>query len=555
MHLSNDQIRKIVSQKSQRKEIEAGVLHQERLRFHTETILHKNDLSTYYIEFLRWIGEENPEILAKDKFNRFKQLIKAPIPTVELSESIYSKLFRVFHSQDAHYRCRFTDDTLESDWAQFRDDLFWPTIGFRAMQTSIDSVWIAELAEIQLGEFPDPQNRLIDISTVIAIENDEYNKCLFLVFQIGDWVYIYDEHTFRKWEVKGGVLFGDPFEVPHDLGYTPARMMWSEKLTARNRVNKEAPITKVLTDFDWLLFHQTTKKHMDLANGYPIYAMYGSDGNYEDDNITDDEQRRDNQHPKGDRIMGAGSLIEVDPPREGEGDLMSSGPIKLISPDVDTLKWHVTEEKRLSDNIYKSVVGSDQEQKNDVAKNEDQIESSFESQKSVLFRVKKNFEVINAFADETLARLRYGERFLGCEVDYGTNFFLKDIGDLQKELVDAKDSGASEVIVSAIGDSILDTRYRHDNHGRVRAKIINDIDPMPGKSMKEVLEILKSGGMDKTNFIIKSNLLNFVMRFERENTDVVNFGSLINYDKKINQILETFKLYANEFVEGTPGVS
>ncbi|MCK5603076.1 hypothetical protein KAR91_14425 [Candidatus Pacearchaeota archaeon] len=549
MHLSNDQIREIVKGRSQRKEIEAGILHQERLRFHTETTLHKNDLSPYYTEFLNWIGEEDPEILAKDKFDRFRQLIKAPIQTIELTESIYSKLFRVFHSQDSYFNYRFTDDALEADWAEFRDEAFWPTVGFRAMQTAIDSVWIAELSEIQVTEFPEPQNRLIDISDVISIENDEKNNCLYVIFKIGDWYYIYDHVMFRAWESKDGKMVGDPIEVPHDLGYTPARMMWSEKLTSMNRINKEAPITKVLTDMDWLLFHMTSKRHMDIANAYPILAMYEPDDDVNDNDITDNEQRKTNKKTAGNKIGGAGSIVLAPVPREGEQDLMSSGPMKQISPDVDTMKWHVAEEVRLSDKTYKSVVGSDQEQKNDAAKNETQIESTFESQKSVLFRVKKNFEIINAFADKTLCLLRYGERFTGCEIDYGTNFFLKDVGDLQGELKEAKDSGASEVIVSAIGESILDTKYREDKHNRVKANIINDLDPLPGKTLKEVIDIFKNGGIDKTNFVIKSNLINFVRRFERENIDIVKFGSLINYQRKIEQINDSFLEYAQEMSE------
>ena len=106
MPLSNEQIQKIVKTSGSRnsqKEIQEGVKHQERLRFHVESILHKNNLSPYKNEFLNWIGGETPELLAKDKFERFKQLIKAPIQTVELTESIFSRLFRVFSAQDAYY--------------------------------------------------------------------------------------------------------------------------------------------------------------------------------------------------------------------------------------------------------------------------------------------------------------------------------------------------------------------------------------------------------------------------------------------------------------------
>jgi len=189
-----------------------------------------------------------------------------------------------------------------------------------------------------------------------------------------------------------------------------------------------------------------------------------------------------------------------------------------------------------------------------AAKNEDQIAASFESQESVLFRVKKNFEIINKFADETICKLRYGERFLDCDIDYGTNFFLKDIGDLQEELVQAKESGASDVILESINDNILHTKYRDDNKSITRADIISDLDPLPNRTLKEATELSEAGGIDKINFKIKSNLLSFVKRFERENTDVVNFGSLTNYNRKIEQILEALKIYADEMIIIEPNI-
>ena len=72
---------------------------------------------------------------------------------------------------------------------------------------------------------------------------------------------------------------------------------------------------------------------------------------------------------------------------------------------------------------------------------------------------------------------------------------------------------------------------------------------MPNRTLKEAMELFKEGGIDKINFIIKSNLISFVKRFERENTSVVNFGSLVNYNSKIEQILGAFKVYAEGMVE------
>lgn len=547
MHLSNEKIQELVKTKPNEKELQAGVKHQERLRFHTETVLNKNDLSGYYRDFKSWICSEDPEILAPDKQDRFFQLLSTPIPTIELTESIFSRLHRVFQSQDSYFNYKFTDDSLESDWAEYKDQKFWSTEGFEAMQTAIDSVWIVDLPADQLSEFPEPKNRLIDLESVIAIKNNSNNECEYVIFRIGDYVYAYDDEMLRAYESEGDnlTLYA---EAAHGLGYTPARMFWSESLVSRNTINKESPITKVLSDLDWLLFHQTSKKYLDLANAYPVTVIYEADRDFEDDDLTD--KKAGGKQPVGSNLMGSGSVISVKMPRgNDEHDPMSSGPIKVISPEIGTLEWHVKEEMRLNDKIFRSVVGVDQEVKNDAAKNEMQIQSSYESQVSVLLRIKKNFEAIHTFADKTICKLRYDNRFIGCEIDYGTNFFLKDIEGLQKELSDAKQSGASESLIETINANMLSTKYRDDKRNKERAEIIHDLDPLPNYSIKDAIDVFKNGGVDKLNFIIKINLLSFVRRFERENIDVVRFGSLGNYLSKIEKIRESFVLYAQEMTK------
>ncbi|GAG21940.1 unnamed protein product, partial [marine sediment metagenome] len=222
-------------------------------------------------------------------------------------------------------------------------------------------------------------------------------------------------------------------------------------------------------------------------------------------------------------------------------------------------EWHVKEEARLKDRIFKAVVGVDQENRNEAPKNEDQIASGFESQISVLFRVKKNFEIIHKFADYTIAKLRYGERFEDCDIDYGTNFFLKDVEELQEELKLAKESGAGAAIVEAINDNIVNTKYRDDKNSILRADIINQLDPLPNYSILDAIEIKKNGGVDEINFIIKSSLTSFVNRFERENIDIVKFGSLGTFSRKIEEIRKKFIEYAkeqtNEIIREEPGIT
>jgi len=551
MPLSNEQIQELIKNPRNQEKIKKGIKHELRLKFHTETCLSKWEFSEAYLDWTQWIGSTEPELLPKDKVTRIQQLIRPPIQTTELTESIFSRLYRVFISSDSFFEYLFTNPELTDDWDTFHDYSFWKTFGFQAMQSAIDSVWIVDLPEKQKGERPEPVDRLINISDVIDIENDQYNNCKYVIFRQNGKIFVYDESAFTIYNIKEGSN-GEPENTPlniisHPLGYCPARMFWSESIEDRNFINKESPITKVLSDLDWLLLHKTSKKYMDLANSYPIEVVYREHEDFLSDRQTENKDRPDNQKiPKGQKGMGPGTVQEVDAPRSREDPDLMNNPIKLISPDVETLEWHVKEEKRLTEKIFKSVVGSDQEVKNDQAKNELQIESSFESQEAVLLRIKRNFEIIQKFADSTKAKLRYGNSFLGCQIDYGRNFFLYTLYDLIEDYEKARKANVDPVILDFMTESILDTKFRNDPKSRTRARIIRDLDPMPEKTVEEILKIKEKGGISDIDFRIKMNLESFIRRFEREQVNLTEFAKDIDYFKKIQLIKDELKNYANE---------
>jgi len=477
-------------------------------------------------------------------------------------KSIYSRLFRIFFSQDNFFNYEFSSPELALDWEDFRDDTFWQTKGFHAMRTAIDSVWVVDFPQEQLTPRPEPFGRLINIENIVDISCDDNNDCEYVIYRMGDKVVAYDDELIRvydiqkgkvnyaakKTQISQGVDIDTPIiEIPHGLGYTPARMFWSEQLYSNNYINKESPLTKELSDLDWLLFHMTSKKHMDLGNSYPILVKYEDGDDYEDPDRTANKDRPDGaKRPLGNKMIGAGGYAEVPLPRDNtEFDPMKN-PIKFIAPEVEALEWHVAEEDRLKDTIFKSVVGTDTEVRNDAAKNEKQVAMSFESQTSVLMRIKKNFEIINTFADNTIAKLRYGNQFIQSTIDYGSDWFLKSVGDLHEDRMKAREGGAGEMVIANISDKILNTEYKEDHESRQRAEIVRDLDPLPEKDLDEVIKIFENGGIDKINFIIKTNLINFVRRFERENISLVKFAQNIDYAKKITLINEKFKDYASE---------
>ena len=89
----------------------------------------------------------------------------------------------------------------------------------------------------------------------------------YLQARNGDLIYAYDEVAISVYqEGKKRDISAEPiYYYEHKLGYTPARMLWSEMLGSKDFINKESPLTKELSDLDWLLLHKASKRYLDLA--------------------------------------------------------------------------------------------------------------------------------------------------------------------------------------------------------------------------------------------------------------------------------------------------
>ena len=133
--------------------------------------------------------------------------------------------------------------------------------------------------------------------------------------------------------------------------------------------------------------------------------------------------------------------------------------------------------------------------------------------------------------------------------------FLHPAGTSQPELRDrfktAKESGASEGELDALQQQIIDTEYRNNPSAKRRMQILAELEPYSHLSFGELQELQAKGLINDTELRIKLNFSNFVRRFERENTSILEFGDAIPLDRKIAAIKEVFEQYAREQVHDT----
>lgn len=521
-------------------------------------------------DFLAWVER----LIPNDKFKIFKSLFRYPVITNEVTGIVFDKLSRVFDGRNPALNYQFMSSEQRDDWEYYRQEVLkeptiWQTKGWEYFQTEINSVLIVDLPTEQKPgtKYPEPYFYWLTIDQIIAYDvNPATGFMEYIIFRQPDnRIAVIDDEFYRVYsEDKDHNIGSLLVESRHDLGYTPARFFWNVPLSISDPDIKASPLTKELETLDWYLFFHISKRHLDLYGAYPIYSGYEQNCDYSNSETGDMcdggflKDRNGNYKfdssglllrcPKcGDkRIAGVGSFVEVPIPGENQPDLRN--PVQMLGVDTSSLEYNVRELERLQQNILRATVGvSDDSFVNTrQAVNEMQVNAFFENQTTILNRIKKGFESAQQFIDETVCRLRYGNAFVSAKINLGTDFYVVTPTELRNKYKLAKESGASESELDALQNQIIETEYRHNPTQLQRMLILAELEPYRHLTRTEVVNLYEKQIIPVEAMQVKLNFANFVRRFERENTNILEFGTLIPYDKKISIIADKLREYAKE---------
>lgn len=568
MGLRTRDIRKRIAEPRNKATISRAIFQQNRLRFHVQTAM------TPYVtqpinDFLAFVSN----LIPHDKFKIFKTMFRYPVKTNEITGICFDKLSRIFDGRNPAFNYQFTNTEQRDDWEDYRQNrlgepLVWSTKGWEYFKTEINSVLVVDVPAEQKGELPEPYFYWLPIASVISYEADPDTGVMrWIIFrQDGNRIAVIDDESYRVFRNDHDNIGELLVENRHSLGYCPARFFWNEPLSLADPDVKASPLSKELESLDWYLFFHLSKRQLDLFGSYPIYSGYEKDCDYsneENGDYCDGGYLKDKQgHYKLDasgllmrcpkcgdkRIVGAGTFVEVPVPSDKVPDMRN--PVQILTVDRNSLDYNVAEEERLRTEIITAVVGTNEEITTRDALNEQQIRANFESQSTVLNRVKKGFEEAQQFVDETVCRLRYGGEFISAKINLGTEFYLLDPTQLRERYRTAKESGASEAELDALQQQIVETEYRNDPTQRQRMLLLAELEPYRHLTRTEATELYSKGMITEDDLRIKLDFANFVRRFERENTNILEFGSAIPFARKIEIITDKFKEYARENRQG-----
>ena len=592
MALSVEEIRKRTSEQPRRNIIKLAVMHQNRLRLHSEVVPSTPALASWSYRG-RQLAVNQPlmhghegitlalndfmamveNLIPKDKFEVFKTLFRFPVITNEVLAVCYDKLSRIFDGRDPAFSYQFANTELRDDWEWYRQEKLgeqniWQSKGWDFFKTQINSVLIVDLPQEQEAgdRYPQPYFYWLPIMDVIDYKADPQSGAMeWIMFrQDGDKIAVIDDASYRIFNSKDGTIGELESEAAHDLGYCPARFFWNEPVSLDKPDIKESPVTKELDRLDWYLFFAISKRQLDTYGNYPIYWGYEQScdfhndetGDYCDGGFLKDKQGHWHYDSNGllmpcpvcsqKRLVGAGSFIEVPVPHVDEGQPDLGQPVGMLAVDSESLKYNQEEEKRLRTDLITAIVGTNEEITTRDALNEQQIKANFESQSTVLKRVKKGFEEAQKFVDDTCCRLRYGKAFLSSSINYGTEFYLFTSDELRERYKKAKEAGMSEADLDALLQQIIETEYRHNPQMMQRMIILSDLEPYRHLTRNEVQGLYEKSLIHVEDLLIKFNFADFIKRFERENMNIIEFGAETDYDKKISIIKEQLKAYATE---------
>lgn len=565
MGLDINEIKKQISEPKKRTAISRAVFHQNRIRFHVQTMMSPY-ISQPTADFLAFVGNLIPD----DKFKIFKTLFRYPVKTNEVTSVCFDKLSRIFEGRNPAFNYQFTETEMRDDWEWYRQEILkepevWSGKGWNFFKTEINSVLIVDMnSEKGEDKYPSPYFYWLSIESVITYKVDCSSGLMdWIIFKQDDEkIAVIDDERYRVFKGKDGNIGELLVENPHDLGYCPARFFWDEAINLNEPDVKKSPVSKELEALDWYLFYHISKRHLDLYGAYPIYSGYEQscdfsneeNGDYCDGGFIKDKQGYYKFDSSGllmrcpkcgnKRIAGVGSFVEIPIPTENQPDLRN--PVQILTVDRNSLDYNVQEEERLRTDIITAIVGTNEEITTRDALNEQQIRANFESQSTILNRIKKGFESAQQFVDETVCRLRYGDGFVSAKINYGTEFYIFDANELRTRYKTAKESGASEAELDALHSQIIETEYRNNPTQLQRMLILAELEPYRHLTREEALTMYEKGIITENELRIKLNFANFIRRFERENTNILVFGEQIPFNRKIEIINEKLNEYANQ---------
>lgn len=555
MALSRSEIQEAIKNPKAKGSLAKAVKHEQRLRFHAEEITDYEDASVYKTVFLSWVKS----ILPADKAAMFETLMQYPVYTNEIIKAISEEYQKVYDAENRSLTYEFSNDSAHNDFLDYLTEINfwqdWKNESSDALLRAINSILVVDMP-VDSAETV-PYYYFLPIDEIKDIGLDDEGCIAWLIAQQGTaknrTYFVLDDESYRIVDKDGN----EQTFSPHGLGYTPACFFWSEPMTKRDPLVKRSPITAALNNLNWLLFCETARRCLELYASYPVYVSFKEKCTYStviDDTevfckggVLDLGNARVAPCPVcSNKYLGPGTHLQVPMPKPSDKNEPNNiDAVKVVPAEITSLEYNQKRSAELWDEIFYDCVGNDSTVVDKQAINQSQVKAHFSSQENILFNLKENLEKSHAFVVETIARLKYGDAFISCSINYGTDFYLKSTEEIIKEYAQAKTAGSPQYFLNYKRAQMDSVATKGNDLDTERLMILKHLEPWLDISLNEA----KNLGLDASNreqFLLKADFSRLILMFENEYGSITNFGSLISFQSKIQKIYQKLLDYVNK---------
>ena len=498
-----------------------------------------------------------------------------------LSKSVFSQVTNLFSKcftqQGTTYLYRFRDERDEEDFRQF---LSKPVNGQtvyqylhtklkKALHTGFQGLFHVDIAPMvpalqpNSPMLPEPfvqyissqhihDLELVGQAVTFAILKQTSRRSLVVQGiaqerEVTDY-FIFEPDVTRVYSlVEGDYRHLSERDVENLLGYVPLFIVSDKTVQTDDDVQRTSHIEASMEVADMLLTDHSDHEMNKKLHAYQEKWTYGTE-------CTACSGKGTVLIPK-DGVMipcqvcaGTGNIIPVGPDRVYMLNTPSrpehpdlKPPAGYISKDLGPTKYLMEQIRIAEDKIPKSIFSRE-----GIVSFNTKVETAhgkeldMQSVYDKLREFSENIERVVKSVVDTMAQLRYGDRFLSSQVNYSRHYGLRSVAQMEEEFRQQKAAEVEDNLLLQTLRELIVAKYRTNPDLQSREMIKLDLIPFPSLTINEVQGMPFVAESDKR---MKVYFNAYVQRFEQENGDLLAFASLLPYREKIRRIQEIFNLY------------
>lgn len=551
-----------VVKSSNRKALIAAQFSDQRHRLHAEAATDAGQASPYWPKLRDGYFRET--IASPSVFQLFVRQIVWPLVSVELVDDISDSSAAVHYAQDRFIGVELRDEKLQADFEQYLEKIdlngFITRDCHNQLFSGPSALVVVDLPETQTTPFPEPYIYVLPTSQIDKAEASENGlmKWVLLKPDEAKRVALFDSTDYGVFQKNAAGEWVPVVSEPHGLEYTPAFKMWADT-GLNNPLLSNSILSPILGLLDRYVLWDGAREVNDLGAGFQMFWHFeeerkscglivdGSECQNGSIYYVSGESSKRIDCPRcgGKKVSwGPGRRIPIPAPQnKSEADWRD--PAGYISPKVEALKYVAEKVTGLKAAIKSTATGQQVGPENKQALNEDQIFSILEASRRVGQYLATNYEILHRRAIDTIGRLRYGDAYIGCSVNYGRRFSVLTGDQLMLLYESAKKIGAVWLL-EEIDGMLQDYYSRGDASRKLRFKLLTDLNPYKFMSPADLVNA-EINTSDPVGYRLSVKLMRYVRQFESENkVPIERFGILIDYSDRVTTIFETLTEYVNK---------